>query len=361
MREGPKTTASAQTEDPILAGLLASTPPRISAEAAAELLETRFGIRATAQEVACERDQNFHAITADGRGFALKISNPQEPAESTDFQIEALRWIERSDPTLPVPKMVPTRDGAYSCAIPLPDGRQSRARVLSWLDGTPLYKVARVPAFEREIGTVLARIGRALRAFRHPGAQHELLWDIRHTPRLRPLLEALPEDEMKPVLRAALDRYEQVIVPQLAGLRRQVVHNDMNHHNILVDPTRPDRISGVIDFGDMVETCLAIDVAVAASYLADAPTDPLAAVANMVAAYAAVTPLERAEIVLMRDLIVARLITSIIITGWRAQRYPANAGYILRNNGPARLAMSRFATRDPAEVTAALLRACNME
>ncbi len=41
-------------------------------------------------------------------------------------------------------------------------------------------------------------------------------------------------------------------MPQLAGLRHQVIHNDLNLHNVLVDPKDGARVAGVIDFGDMV-------------------------------------------------------------------------------------------------------------
>ncbi|WP_165978821.1 phosphotransferase [Antarcticimicrobium luteum] len=325
------------------------------------VLAGRYGIDATVCEVACERDQNFHVVASDRREYVLKISNPEEPRITTDFQTQGILWIERADPGIPVPKLVPTREGHYQTVVTLADGRQSMVRVLTWLQGTPLYKVAINPAIEEAIGTVLARIGRALRDFTHEGARQDLLWDIRHASRLKPLLYALPTDALGIAVRDELERFEVKTRPKLEALRHQVVHNDLNHHNLMVDPGETARITGVIDFGDMVETCLAVDVAVAASYLADHPEDALGSVARMIAAYHRVTPLQRAEIEVMRDLIVARLVTSITITEWRARRYPENATYILRNNGPAKLAMSRFAALDRNHVTGRLLRACEME
>lgn len=361
MHDQRVTGGSISSADPIFAGLLGSSPPRITPDEASRLLAAQFGLDAEARELACERDQNFHVLAADGRQFVLKISNPQEPAESTAFQTEALRWIARVDPDLPVPRSVPSLDGGQHVPITLSDGRRSLAWVLTWLEGLPLHLAPRAAATDRAIGDVSARLGLALRDFRHPASAHELLWDLKHHTRLRPLMAALPPDEVIRSLRPEMDHFEAEVLPRLAGLRHQVVHNDMNHHNIMRDPERPDRISGVIDFGDMVDTCLAIDVAVGASYLADHPTDPLGAVVNMVSAYHAVRPLAEQEIAVLRDLIVARLVTSIIITGWRAQRYPANAAYILRNNGPARRAMLNFATLDRDRVQDALRRGCDME
>lgn len=352
---------SALERDPILAGLLGSTPPCMTQEEATRLLKERYGINAALSEVACERDQNFHVMASDGREYVLKISNPQEPSVTTDFQTQGILWIERHDPDLPVPKLVPTNDGEYQTPVTLSDGRQSMVRVLTWLQGDPLYKVEITPAIETAIGNVLARVGCALRDFSHEGAKQELLWDIRHARRLKSLLHALPQDVIGLTIREELAYYSVEVQPRLAGLRHQVVHNDLNHHNLMVSPEDRSRITGVIDFGDMVETCLAIDVAVAASYLADHPVDALGSVARMIAAYHQVTPLERTEIELMRDLIVMRLVTSITITEWRAQRYPENGAYILRNNGPAKRAMAGFASLDRNQVTARLLLACGLE
>ncbi len=360
MPEAMMTDGSAVDQDSLLAGLLASAPPRLTPDQAQDLLRDHWGIGGSAIEIACERDQNFRIVTETGQGYILKISNAVEDPLNTEFQTAALRWVARVDPELPLPRAVAALDGAFTQRLKLPSGRTSVVRVLSWLDGTPLHHVSMTAQMQSGIGAMTARLGRALEGFDHPGACHELLWDIQHLPRLRALTESLGEDAVADAVRRELDHFEAQVASALGGLRRQVIHNDMNHHNILVDAIEQDRIIGILDFGDMVNTYLAIDVAVAASYLAS-EEDPLGAIARLVAAYHAVLPLEREEVELLRDLTVARLVASITITNWRAARYPENAAYILRNNGPARMAIARFATLPTQDVTRALLSACNME
>ncbi|MGI9263049.1 MAG: phosphotransferase, partial [Woeseiaceae bacterium] len=75
---------------------------------------------------------------------------------------------------------------------------------------------------------------------------------------------------------------------------------------------------GVIDFGDMLEAPLIADVAIAASYLRPKDGDPLALMAEFVAGYATVTPLQPNEIKILFELIKARLCASIVILYWRA-------------------------------------------
>ncbi len=351
---------AALTNDPLLAGLIASRPPKITPETAEAFLREHWGIDGQAREIACERDQNFRVVVRSGSGFIFKLSNPHEDPKNTSFQTEALRWLEKTDPGLPVPRSVSALNGSNEVTLTLPDGRRSVCRVLSWIDGIPLHQVAITDRMHAEIGSILARLGRAISEFDHPGARHPLLWDIANAARLRPLASVLKTDEIGQMVSDELVHFVSHVAIPLSQLRRQIVHNDLNHHNLLVNPADHSQIIGMIDFGDMVETQLVIDVAVAASYLANAE-DPVGAICRMVAAYHAVMPLEVREVALLRDLIVARLITSIIITNWRAARYPENAAYILRNNGPARAAMARFATLPREGVTHALMRACNME
>lgn len=342
-------------------GLLDSPAPWVSVAEAESIMQQYFGIRGQAMLLASERDTNFHILARDGRGYALKFANPAEPASNTNFQTEALLELARVDPTLPVPRVMRSLDGICELRLPLSDGRSSVVRVLSWVEGIQVVKVPVSAALRSNIGRILARLGAALRDFDHPAAGHFILWDIKNAGQLRPMIDAIAEQDMREQILAELDHFEVEVAPRLAQLRQQVVHNDLNHHNIVVAPSYPESISGILDFGDMVKTPLIIDVAVAASYLTCLDEDPLISVSDMVAAYHAQVPLMRAELELLRDLIVLRLATSITITSWRAVRYPHNATYILRNNGPARVGMQRFATLSPERVTRTLLKACGQE
>jgi hypothetical protein len=340
---------------------LESPPPQIDETTASMLVRGNYGIEATAKAIACERDATFLMEAADGRRFTLKLSNPAEAPLDTNFQTEAMLWLQRADPSLMVPKLVAATDGKVEITVQMADGRNSIMRMLSWLDGVPVAKVRVSSALRRDMGRTLARLGLALRDFDHPRAAQDIQWDIKNASRLRPLIASLPDDRIRGQMFRELDHFDAVVQPALADLRRQVVHNDLNLHNVLTTPQNADLVSGVLDFGDMVRTPLVIDLAVAAAYMTHHDEGALPSVMEMVAAYHTVLPLQRDEISLLRDLIVARLVTTVAITEWRAARYPQNAPYILRNNGPARTGLERFANLPRNGVTATLLRACQME
>ncbi len=111
----------------------------------------------------------------------------------------------------------------------------------------------------RDWGTMAARVGRGLRGLFHPLAQRVMLWDVQHALRLRPMLTAVPDADVRRLVSAALDRYEQVVTPVWPGLRAQIVHTDLCASNVLVDEA--GRITGVIDFGDASWSALVVDLA----------------------------------------------------------------------------------------------------
>ncbi|MES2432786.1 MAG: phosphotransferase [Pseudomonadota bacterium] len=315
--------------DTRLGEVLSSAPPTLTDAEASGLAHRHFGINGALKYLTSERDLNIR-ITAKDHGpeqvYVLKLANPAEPFEVTDFQTKALLHLEGSG--LPVPKVIRSVTGAPEVVTP-----HGTLRLLTYLEGTPQHLTPRSPAQARAMAAMAARLTQGLAGFAHPAASYVLQWDIKQASALRPMLPAVPDD-LQALARAAQDRFD-TIAPELAGLRWQVVHNDLNPHNVLVSPDNPDQIAGVLDFGDMVHTPLICDAAIAASYCID-PGKPLESLLNFARAYHAVMPLLPAEARLFADLVATRMLTTITIASARAQRYPENAPYILRNMTTAR-------------------------
>ncbi len=330
------------------AGLLGLPPPRLSGQALAALAQGHWGLSGTLHPLTSERDQN-HRLDSPMGQFTLKLANPAEPRNLTEFQTLALIHVADRAPDLPCPRVIPARDGRR--IVPTPDGA---LRLLTWLPGTPLAQLPRSPDLAAAIGTALGHLDAALAEFHHPAADHHLLWDIRHAPDLAPLLPALPDD-LRPRIAVLLDRFRTRTAPALGQLPRQVIHGDFNPHNLLADPAMPTRLSGILDFGDMTLSHRICDLSVAASYLID-PTDPPALLVPLTRAYHETNPLGANEIALIPDLIAARLAATLSITAWRAARYPDNAAYILRNAPTSRSGLD--ALTDPAALARTLLTAC---
>jgi Ser/Thr protein kinase RdoA (MazF antagonist) len=325
-----------------IATVLNSSAPGLSDELARDVVARVFGIEGLVTRLTSERDRNFRVRANDGRDYVLKVANSAEPAPVTKFQTDALLHMERVAPDLPVPRVVATREGASELLLDLPGGAASVVRLLTFLHGEPLHKVRRSAPQRRGIARCLARLDQALEQAPHPPRDHVLQWDIKNASRLRAHIGAIADRRRRGRIERILDGFESFVAPRLPGLRSQVVHNDFNPHNILVAPDDPVRVSGILDFGDMVLTPLVIDLAVACAYQADAGDHPLATIGQFVSAYHAVNPLLPEELDVLFDLVKARLATTVVVTGWRAARYPDNRDYILRNNPPAWAALDQI-------------------
>lgn len=317
-------------------------PPRLASETLARLAQDHWGLAGTLTALTSERDLN-HRLDSENGSFVLKLSNAAEPPGLTDFQTRALQHTAARDPGLPTPRVIPSLDGRH--VIPLAEGA---LRVLSWCPGSPIARLPQSPALARAIGANLARLTDALTDFDHPAADHILLWDLRQFPRLAPLMASLPAD-LQSTAQGFLHRFDTRIRLPLADLPRQIVHADFNPHNLVADPDQPDRLTGILDFGDMVLSHRICDLATALSYQID-PADPLRLAGPLLSAYHARLPLTRAETRLLPDLVTARILTTLTISAWRAARYPDNAAYILRNAPSARAGLAAALSLTPTQI-----------
>ncbi len=350
-------TPSAEAFAAVPAVLGADSPP-VDIDWVRGLAQRHWGLGAESVEpMSGERDRNFRLPCENGH-VLLKVSHPDESPLVADFQTGALRHVARVDPGLPVQRVVPTLAGAASVDADPGDGRPRVVRLFSYLPGLPLPEAPRSERQGLAIARMLGRLDLALHGFSHPAGRLALPWDIQRADAVRPLLGAIADEDRRALAGRALDRFEQTAKPVLPGLRRQPIHNDFNVYNLLVDPAAPERIVGVLDFGDIVEAPLIDDLAVAAAYQLGAGDDAFATLAPFVAAYHAVLPLQSREIDLLFTMMTARMVMVVAISGWRAARNPANAAYLLRNHA---VSWARLAACDrigDAAGTALLRSAC---
>ncbi|NRF67529.1 phosphotransferase [Aquincola sp. S2] len=329
---------------------LSTTAPDLAPAEVRALVDRLYGVDGSVQSLAGERDQNCLVETADGSRFVLKISNPSEPAAVVDFQIAALEHIARVSPEQPVPRVVRTLDGHTHGAIELPGGRRTRVRMLTYLDGIQIRETVRTAAQRRAMGTGLAALNRALHGFTHPGAAHDLLWNVAAAHRLAAKLDGIVDAKRRALAEAFMTRFTEHVLPRLASLRSQVIHNDYHLYNVLVAPDDQARIVGIIDFGDMLHAPLVGEVATAAAFHMAGNEDPFEGPAQFVAAYHAALPLTGVEQDIVADLMATRHLVTVLISEWRAARYPENRTYIMRHNPAAWEALFHMAdlSRDTA-------------
>jgi Ser/Thr protein kinase RdoA (MazF antagonist) len=335
---------------PIAEGAFSTAVPSLALDEVGKLVSRLYGITGSIKPLAGERDQNCRIETAHGTRCVVKISNPSEPVSVVDFQIAALEHIARVAPSLPVPRVVRTLGRRSRDTVTLADGTQTTVRVLTYLDGVQIRETPRTTAQRRAMGTVLANLNLALRDFSHPSATHELLWNASAAHRLSGKLDGILNPSRRALAESFMTRFTDQVLPRLALMRAQVIHNDYHLYNVLVAPDDHERVVGIIDFGDMLHAPLVGDVATAAAFHMADSADPFEGPAQFIGAFHETLPLTELEQETVADLMATRHLITVLISEWRAAHYPENRAYIMRHNPAAWEALSQMAdlTRDEA-------------
>ncbi|MDH4478339.1 MAG: phosphotransferase [Rhodoferax sp.] len=298
---------------------------------------------ASVRHLSGERDLNFLVDFEVGKGApsaparcVLKVSDPKENPAALALQNAALDHLAVHAPQLPVQRLYRWNDGAHLWPLPGPDGI-GYARLLGYLPGRPLHEAPSSPAQRHSVGAALGALDQALAGFAHPVVGNEaLMWDIHRTPELQAWLPAIQDAQSRAWGEAVFGRYVQEVQPLLPTLAQQYLHNDFNPYNLLVDPAQPDAVCGVLDFGDMVYGPRVFDAAVAVSYQGlEGGEASVVSMRDFMRGYQRANPLQERELRLVPLLAAVRCAMTLCITEQRAQWFPENRAYILRNHAVA--------------------------
>lgn len=326
--------------------------PRLSLQDAERLARDVYGMNTRASALPSERDQNFLLLRPNGRRYVLKIANAAETLQMLDAENQVMR---RLAPTGLVPLLVPTRDGTDI-------GRyQSHfVRLVSCLKGAPLGNTPRhSDALLRDLGRAVAVMDKALAGFEHPALQRAFHWDLATAPAaIEARLPLVGDEGLRGLIERVLAVHQETVAPHLSSFRQRAIHGDVNDFNVLVD-ARTQRVTGIVDFGDMVVSQLVNDVAIAMAYAALGKPDPLAAAAQVAAGYHAEHPLTEDEIAALFGLMLTRLALSACVAAAQQAERP-DQEYLGISQGPIRQALPALLSVHPRLAHYRLRDACGL-
>jgi Ser/Thr protein kinase RdoA (MazF antagonist) len=284
------------------------------------LVREHYGIRARAERLTGDRDENFRIQVEHGPGYVLKAPSATESSTTADLLPAVLLHLERVASELPVPRIVRSRHGGAQIKFSDCGGEPRVASLCTFLPGKLLMSAVRLPVQRRSCGELLARLGGALRSFEHPAGRREIAWDMAGVPRLASVIRRIPGLPNARFLTGFVAQFSSQVAPRLARLRHQFVHNDFNARNILVDPQDEARVVGIIDFGDAIHTALAADVAVGVTGQLASPETANEAMREFICAYQEVEPLREEELALLDWLVAGRIVLNVVLTAWFRMR-----------------------------------------
>ncbi len=333
----------------------------LSDSTAVRLAAELYGLEGTARRLPGEHDDNFHLRTSSGEERVLKVMAAHREAGLVEVQAAALAHLAERAPALTLPRVVASRAGKQVTVVTLA-GEERRVWMLTWVPGTRLAEVApRPPELAESLGRFLGRMGSALASFHHPAALRHFKWDLAGAGWVREHLSRLEPGEERGLVERFLALYEAEVVPALPALPRGVIHGDANDHNVLISEVRtePRQVASVIDFGDLHETVLVAEPAVAAAYTLFGESDPLATAARVVAGYHAERPLGEQEIAVLFPLIAMRLAVSVVNSALVKEAKPDDP-YVTVSEPQAWEALRRLAGIHPRFAHYTLRHACGL-
>jgi 4-aminobutyrate aminotransferase-like enzyme/Ser/Thr protein kinase RdoA (MazF antagonist) len=283
-----------------------------------------------------ERDLN---VLVDDR-FVLKISNSAERSDVVDMEVRALAHVHAADPGLPVPESV-----GEVARLTDDTGRACLARLITLLPGRPLEGTSIDDDMATRVGSVAARVSVALQGFFHPAAGRELLWDIRRLP------EVVAGSGL-----AGFDELVARVSPALAAtatLPAGLQHADVTLTNVLAEA---GAVTGVIDFGDMHHTAAVTDLAVTLTSVLRRAGDAWRATEAVLRGYQRHRGLGAAEVAVLGELVIARLLTTLAVSATRRAAHSDNERYITQYDDTSERVLRLLGALTPDELGERLAR-----
>lgn len=280
--------------------------PAFDLESAQEIAEDHFGLRTTARALPSERDQNFLLTSEAGEKFVLKIANALESRGLLEAQNAVLEHLAKELEFCP--RVLPALSGNL-----ISMQANHLVRLVTYLPGVPLAQIdVHTPELLRDLGNKLGQMDRALAGFDHPAVHRDFHWDLANGNRVIDEYSGL------------VDNRELVLecrVQIKSNLRRSVIHGDANDYNVLVEA---DRVSGLIDFGDLVHSWTVGNLAVALAYVVLGKDDPRAAADHVIEGYVQEFQLRDEELEVLWKLVRLRLAMSICLAAHQQRQRPEN-------------------------------------
>eukprot|EP00736_Rhodelphis_marinus_P012653 Rmarinus@m.29686 len=331
--------------------------PKFSAEEAIDLVKSHWGM----QDIAVASfpsydDQNF-LIKVDGEPFSvLKISNTSEVESNLLFQHAAMNHLKEDGFQTSYPIQMTNGDEVGTTTNK--EGVPHLYRMLKFVPGTVIDKFKPLSdSLIRNVGEYVGKMDLSLSKFSHPKAYRKMAWDLCQFRDIKRYVKHLSTKERHEMVSHVIDMYEETVVPEMDKLPRQVVQNDPNELNVLVDD---GKVSGIIDFGDMLHTLRVNEVGITAGYMCLDTADPVHAMACVVEGYHSANPLSEEELRLVFPLACSRIAFSLTMSAYGLVIEPENT-YLQTIVGPGWPTMRILVKTDPKDALQIFRERCGFD
>lgn len=326
-------------------------------------------------------DRNFW-ITVDGTDYLAKVHNGvesrdliqylQNDKENSGYQKSAIHLqnaimthlndceISTNKPREPTSQNASTSTPVAVVSFPVHSKDDSPTplvlRLLGWVNGRPMSDYQMLPIESlADAGRFLGNLSVALSSL--PGtdqldaAKRYHQWDGKNTADLRDFVKYVTNDRRRSMVESVIETFQKDLIDSKVAetsFKKSLIHADFNDANFLLGDDFC--VSGVIDFGDSVESWTILDLSVAMAYAMlnafGKHHRSLAAAAAVLRGYNSIRsigPEERRHLPL---LIACRLSCSATLGAYSYAQNPGNE-YLLMHATPAWNALELIWGTDP--------------
>ncbi|MCC7523299.1 MAG: aminotransferase class III-fold pyridoxal phosphate-dependent enzyme [Chitinophagaceae bacterium] len=323
-------------------------------ERSAQLVELYYGLQVRARLLSGEYDHNYLLEGEDGGRYILKICGNDEHLVFLDAQVKIMNHLSQTELADLFNRCIRSKNG-LELIQHIEDGALYFIRLFTFLEGEFWINLKERPdSLHYNLGNFLGKMDKALANFSHPAMHRFYLWDISRAMDANAKLSCIGDHERRRIAGYFLLQFETEVLPHISSLRHAYVHHDANDTNVLV---KDNRISGLIDFGDMVYTALVNNLAVACTYAMMNNEDPLHAATLVLTGYQSAYPLTGQEVDLLYYLIAARLCISVTQSAWNASIQTNNEHHFV-SEAPAWDLLQKLIRINPLKAQDRFRKAC---
>ena len=285
---------------------------------------------------------NYLITTENGKYIFKTYLKNAELLALIEAENKALLFLQKSM-NHKFPRPIPFTDGSFVKILNI-NKKETICRMLLFLDGESLANVEHTESLFRSFGIFLARLDKKLIEFSNCTIKaRQWEWDIQYLNLNKKYINDIPDAKDRNTVNYFFQQFEENVTQVLPELRKSIIHNDANEWNVLV---KDNKVSGIIDFGDLAYSPLINELAIAIAYACNDKENPLKWASIILKSYNSILPIEEKEIKVLYYLVAARLSISLCNSAHSRKTNPEN-DYASVSEKPAWKMLYRWLSINP--------------
>lgn len=195
-------------------------------------------------------------------------------------------------------------------------------RVLSYLKGNFLGEIQVTDDILTSLGELVGNLSKHLKNYSNDSiSSRKWEWDIQYLNLNKKFLKYIEDPNERKIVLYFFQQFEETVFPMLDQLRTSIIHNDTNEWNIL--KSKNGKLA-IIDFGDLTNSQLVNEIAIAMTYASYDKKRPLYSASTVLKAYNKIIKLTDQEISIIYYLMAAKLSISVCNSAYSKKINPKN-------------------------------------